>query len=123
MSPELTRYQAQLPSEYRDDLVGQAAGMTVHESQSLLLEMQVCRSMDFFQWVVPQLRDVLLADRPEHAAAITPEALLSLYRCAKPGLIRVVADEVTCVATVVVHQHLALYHAPGCEHRAIERAV
>lgn len=72
--------------------------MTVHESQSLLLEMQVCRSPDFFRWVAPQLRDVLLGDKPDVAEAVTAEALLPLYRSVKPGLIRVVADEVTYVS-------------------------
>ena len=40
-------YQRGLPDEWRLQPVGRARGMAMHESQSLLLEMQVCRSPAF----------------------------------------------------------------------------
>ena len=42
-------YEQGLPRAWRGLPVGEAAGMAVHESQSLLMEMQVCRSRDFMR--------------------------------------------------------------------------
>ncbi len=40
-------YEAGLPRDWRRQPVGNARGMTLHESQSLLMEMQACRSDAF----------------------------------------------------------------------------
>ena len=40
-------YERGLPKDWRNQPVGKARGMTMHESQSLLIEMQVCRSRSF----------------------------------------------------------------------------
>lgn len=40
-------YEANLPEPYRDQPVGGALGMSIHESQSLFLEMQCMRSKEF----------------------------------------------------------------------------
>ena len=40
-------YERGLPAASRYQPVGQARGMSMHESQSLLLEMQACRSREF----------------------------------------------------------------------------
>jgi len=46
-------YKRGLPAEWRRQPVGAARGMAVHESQSLFLEMQVCRSRPFAQFAAP----------------------------------------------------------------------
>ena len=103
---ECGRYQAQLPAGYQNTPVGQYAGMTIHESQSLFLEMQLCRSKEFIEWVVPQLCSVVLHGKPEARHEMTADALLPLYRNVKPGLIRVVADEVTYPLHVIMRYKL-----------------
>ena len=46
-------YEMGRPSRWRYQPVGEARGMVLHESQSLLIEMQVCRSQEFFSFVSP----------------------------------------------------------------------
>jgi carboxypeptidase Taq len=43
------KYEQNLPREWLSQPVGAARGMSLHESQSLLLEMQVCRSRPFLE--------------------------------------------------------------------------
>ena len=49
-------YERGLPSAWRRQPVGHARGMSVHESQSLLVEMQACRSREFIEFLAPLLR-------------------------------------------------------------------
>src|SRR5438552_2125154 len=48
-------YKRGLPTDWRRQPVGAARGMAVHEGQSLLLEMQVCRSRAFAGFAAPLL--------------------------------------------------------------------
>ena len=58
-------YQRGLPVEWRLQPVGRARGMAMHESQSLLLEMQVCRSRAFLTYAAPIIREAFGGDGPE----------------------------------------------------------
>src|SRR3546814_11658875 len=49
-------YERARPKAWRYQPVGEARGMALHESQSLIIEMQACRSREFFQWAAPMLR-------------------------------------------------------------------
>ena len=51
-------YERGRPTEWRYQPVGEAAGMSLHESQSLLLEMQACRSRTFIGFAAPLMREV-----------------------------------------------------------------
>jgi carboxypeptidase Taq len=76
--------------------------MAVHESQSLLLEMQICRSRAFLTYAAPILREVFGGDGPGWEAD-------SLYRRqirVRRSLIRVDADEVTYPAHVILRYRL-----------------
>ena len=48
-------YERGLPTDYARQPVGEAAGMGIHESQSLIVEMQACRSDAFLSWMGPEL--------------------------------------------------------------------
>src|SRR4029077_15150740 len=50
-------YKRGLPAEWRLQPGRAARGMGVHESQSLFLEMQICRGRAFAGFVAPLLRD------------------------------------------------------------------
>ncbi len=63
-------YEQGLPRAWRGLPVGEAAGMAVHESQSLLMEMQVCRGRDFLAFAAPIIREHLTMR--QHAADPTP---------------------------------------------------
>jgi carboxypeptidase Taq len=95
-------YERGLPARWRSQPVGQARGMSVHESQSLLVEMQVCRSRAFLGFAAPLLRRAFTAEGP----AWEPDNLYRLYTRVEPGFIRVDADEVTYPAHVILRYRL-----------------
>jgi len=95
-------YERGLPAAWRYQPVGEARGMTLHESQSLLVEMQVCRSPEFFEWAAPVLARVFAAQGP----AWTPANLYRLATRVAPSLIRVEADEVTYPAHIILRTRL-----------------
>jgi carboxypeptidase Taq len=94
-------YEQGLPAAWRDQPVGQARGMSVHESQSLLMEMQACRSAEFLGFLAPQLRDTYGAD-----PAFDADNLRRLYVRVEPGFIRVDADEATYPAHIILRYRL-----------------
>ena len=49
-------YEKNLPKEWRRQPVGEARGMDIHESQSLLIEMQACRSKEFLSYAIPLIK-------------------------------------------------------------------
>ena len=95
-------YNAGLPKEWRYQPVGQAALGALHESQSLLIEMQICRSRPFLAYLAPLLADSFGVG----GAGFTAD---NLYRQAirvQRGLIRVDADEVTYPLHIVLRYRL-----------------
>jgi len=95
-------YERGLPRDWRRQPVGEARGMDVHESQSLLIEMQVCRSTEFLSFAAPHLRAAFNADGP----AWTPENLARIYTRVARSLIRVDADEMTYPLHVILRYRL-----------------
>jgi carboxypeptidase Taq len=76
--------------------------MVLHESQSLLFEMQTCRSPEFIGFVATLIRDAFGGDGP----AWQPYNLTRLYTKVERGLIRVDADEVTYPAHVILRYRI-----------------
>ncbi len=95
-------YELGLPIQWRGQPVGKARGMSMHESQSLLMEMQACRSREFLQFVTPMLRDSFNGE----GEAWTTENLYRLYTRVERGLIRVDADEVSYPLHVILRYRL-----------------
>jgi carboxypeptidase Taq len=100
------KYEQNLPRDYLGQPVGRARGMSVHESQSLLLEMQVCRSAEFAAFSAPIIAAAFPGAVARTAAAFTPENLNLLATRVRPGFIRVDADEVTYPCHVVLRFEL-----------------
>ena len=95
-------YQRGLPEEWRLQPIGRARGMAMHESQSLLLEMQVCRSPAFMAFAAPILREAFGTDGPGWEADALYRRQIRVAR----SLIRVDADEVTYPAHVILRYRL-----------------
>lgn len=95
-------YERGLPAAWRRQPVGGSRGMSLHESQSLLIEMQVCRSRDFLEFAAPILRDSFGGSGPAWEA----DNLYRLNTRVARGLIRVDADEVTYPAHVILRYRL-----------------
>jgi carboxypeptidase Taq len=95
-------YERGLPVDWRGQPVGAPRGMSVHESQSLLVEMQVCRSRAFLEFAAPILRDYFGGAGPSWE----PENLYRLNTRVDRTFIRVDADEVTYPAHVILRYRL-----------------
>lgn len=96
-------YDFGLPTgRWRHQPVGRARGMQIHESQSLLIEMQMCRSRAFLAFALPLLKRHLGGQGPGWEA----ENLYRLGTRVRPDFIRVEADEVTYPAHVIIRYEL-----------------
>ena len=95
-------YERGLPPAWRGQPVGDAHGMSLHESQSLLIEMQVSRGRPFLAFLAPRLRERLSGS----GAAWEVDNLHRLYTRVERGLIRVDADELTYPAHVMLRYDL-----------------
>ena len=76
--------------------------MAAHESQSLIVEMQACRSDAFLAWLGPELHAAFGGD----PAPYRPDNLARLWRRVERGFIRVDADEMTYPAHVILRFRL-----------------
>jgi carboxypeptidase Taq len=94
-------YERGLPAAYARQPVGEAAGMAAHESQSLIVEMQACRTDAFLGFLGPELAEAFGAD-----AAYAPGNLARMWRRIERGFIRVDADEMTYPAHVILRFRL-----------------
>ena len=96
-------YQQGLPVAWRGQPVGDAGGMALHESQSLLMEMQVCRGDAFLEFAAPIVRRTLGLEGVERLGV---DELGAMARRVRRGLIRVDADEVTYPLHVILRYQL-----------------
>jgi carboxypeptidase Taq len=97
-------YEQGLPGAWRGLPVGEASGMAVHESQSLLMEMQVCRGREFLEFAAPVIRRHF--DAADDAAEWSVDNLYLASTQVARGLIRVDADEVTYPLHVILRYEL-----------------
>ena len=95
-------YERGLPATHARQPVGEAAGMAAHESQSLIVEMQACRSDAYLAWLGPELHRLFGGEGAPYA----PANLSRLWRRVRRGLIRVDADEMTYPAHVILRFRL-----------------
>ncbi|MFM2130196.1 MAG: hypothetical protein RL477_1742, partial [Pseudomonadota bacterium] len=95
-------YEQGLPADWRHQPVGEARGMSMHESQSLIVEMQAARSREFIEYLAPRLRETFGGSGPAWEA----ENLHAHYIRVERSFIRVDADEVTYPAHVVLRYRL-----------------
>ena len=95
-------YERGLPLNWARQPVGMAAGMAAHESQSLIIEMQACRSDPYLGWLSNELVSTFKGQGPAWA----PSNLARLWRHVERGFIRVDADEMTYPAHVIMRFRL-----------------
>jgi carboxypeptidase Taq len=95
-------YERGLPEAWARQPVGDAAGMAAHESQSLIVEMQACRSDAFLGFLGGALRAAFGGPAAPYEAG----NLAGLWRHVSRGFIRVDADEITYPAHVILRFRL-----------------
>ena len=98
-------YQQGLPQAWRGQPVGEAGGAALHESQSLTMEMQVCRSDAFLAFAAPIIQRTLLGGETP-AREWQPSNLANHARRVARGFIRVDADELTYPLHVILRYEL-----------------
>lgn len=91
-------YSFGLPKKWSSQPVGQDRGMAVEESQALLLEMILCRSREFLQWLRPLFEKHFAVSGPEWEI----ENLYRLVTHVQRGSVRVDADELTYPAHIML---------------------
>ena len=84
-------YEQGLLAEHIGTPMGQAAGLSIHESQSRLWENQVGRSRAFWRWCYPKLGQFF----GDAVAGLSEEAVYGGANLVRPDCIRVEADEAT----------------------------
>ncbi|MDX6751087.1 carboxypeptidase M32 [Geminicoccaceae bacterium 1502E] len=94
-------YEAGLPQQWLGQPVGEARGMAAHESQSLLIEMQACRSPAFIRFMGGELASAFGED-----PAFAPDNMRRLYHRVARSHVRVDADEATYPLHVVLRWRL-----------------
>jgi carboxypeptidase Taq len=95
-------YDLGLPQDWRDQPVGRDRGMALEESQSLLIEMLICRSRAFVRYLKPLLEKHFAVSGPEWDV----ENLYAHLTRVKRSLIRVDADELTYPVHIMIRYEL-----------------
>ena len=98
-------YEMNLPLDWYGQPVGQSCGMAIHESQSLFMEMQVCRSREFVDFITADIQKSFGA-HVQRADALTSANLARIVQHVEPGYIRVDADEVTYPSHIILRYEL-----------------
>ena len=94
-------YEQGLPQDFEFQPIGAACGMMLHESQSLLFEMQISRSPQFLEFLSPMIQKHF-----GESSDFSSSNLCRLYQNVKPGLIRVDADEITYPAHILLRYEI-----------------
>ncbi len=97
-------YQQGLPEKWRRQPVGDSLGMAIHESQSLLMEMQVCRSEGFLSYAAPVIRNALTVSAQDPAWSVGNLHQHCIH--VENGYIRVHADELTYPLHVILRYEM-----------------
>ena len=95
-------YDLGLPQQWLDQPVGHDRGLALEESQSLLFEMNLCRSRAFVQYLRPLLEKHLQVSGPEWQEDNLYRHLIRVRR----GLNRMDADELTYPVHIMVRYEL-----------------
>jgi carboxypeptidase Taq len=95
-------YDLGLPLEWRDQPVGRDRGLALEESQSLLFEMNLCRSRSFVKYVRPLMERHLQVTGPEWEDANLYRHLIRVRR----STIRMDADELTYPVHIMLRYDL-----------------
>ena len=100
-------YEFGLPKGFKNQLVGKAAGMSIHESQSLFLEMQIAKTKEFNVF----LEKILKNKFKKFSLSWKSQNLYNKRNSFKKNFIRIEADE--------VHYPLHIIHRFNIEKKLI----
>lgn len=96
-------YSQNLPKAWRYQPAGSDQGMALHESQSMIWELQACKTPEFFQYLEREARAVF--GRPNDKS-LSADNMMKLMTRVEPSFIRIEADEMTYPAHIVLRWRL-----------------
>jgi len=99
------KYEQGLPTEWSSQPVGKALGMAIHESQSLLAEMQLARCFEFLKFFAPLIKETL-GNESSAEGAWSPKNLFKHYTKVSRSYIRVDADELTYPLHIILRYEI-----------------
>lgn len=91
-------YDQGIPIELARTGLGECASLGIHESQSRLWENLIGRSLAFWRFALPRLREYF----PERVANASPEDMFGAVNQVERSLIRVEADEITYNLHIII---------------------
>jgi carboxypeptidase Taq len=95
-------YELGFPKSIKDTILGEGVSMGIHESQSRLWENFIGRSLPFWRYFYPHLREQF----PEELADVSLEDFHRAVNRVEPTFIRVEADEVTYSLHIILRFNL-----------------
>jgi carboxypeptidase Taq len=95
-------YEQNLPQEWMYQPVGNGASMGFHESQSRMVENMIGRSMEFWTYFLPKLKQIAGKD----LSNLKLDSFVHAINKVKPSKIRVEADEVTYCMHIIIRFNL-----------------
>ncbi len=95
-------YEQNLPEAWRLQPVGRSRGMSLHESQSLLVENCLYRHPAFCRYLSPRARQIF----PGRDAALAPDNIHRLLTRARSSVRRFEADEITYPLHIILRYRL-----------------
>ncbi len=101
-------YEQNLPKKWSHQPLGKSGGMSLHESQSLFIEMQIIKSLPVSKFI----QKVLQTKIKKSFRELNYKNIYKFRKKVKKGFIRVDADE--------VHYPLHIIHRFNIEHKIIE---
>jgi carboxypeptidase Taq len=95
-------YELGIPEDLQMTVLGEAASLGIHESQSRLWENMIGHSRAFWTYFFPRLRDYF----PKPLSGIDVEQFYRMLNRVEPSLIRIEADEVTYDLHIILRFNL-----------------
>ena len=95
-------YNMNLPEKHKNQFVGSYLGMSLHESQSLIMEMQAASSKEFLSYISPLVQETFNVNGAEYSS----ENLYNIINKVQTSFIRVDSDEVTYPMHVIMRFEL-----------------
>jgi carboxypeptidase Taq len=95
-------YEQNLPQEWMYQPVGNSVSMGFHESQSRMVENMIGRSMEFWKYFLPKLKQIAGKD----LSNMKLDSFVHAINQVKPSKIRVEADEVTYCMHIIIRFNL-----------------
>lgn len=100
-------FEQGLPRAWINQPMGLITDMALHESQSLLIEKEVCSSLPFMQFLAPLLRKTFGSQN-----AFSPDNLYRIASWVEPNYIRIESDEISYIFHIILRYELEkkLFH-------------